>query len=305
MNSIDQLNDLIATCPGIPAQEKPRFPVLFIVGLPRSGSTVLAQVLIHRLLLGYVTNLVAKFWMAPEYGIALARAINEDPGALPPVLSSAHGQTGDYEGHHEFGYFWKRWFTYRENHYIEPKYWDEIDGPDLLKSLVRMEMAWDRPLIFKNPPALSLQIALLNQIVPNALFLNLTRSDSDVATSLYHARKVYHGSHAKWFSVKPPQYSELTRAPVVDQIAGQVLYTRREIERQLSGIPPARQLSVSYENLCSDTAVTLSSIENWLEGFSGYIRRTNSSIPSLSLRRPSDEDPFVAEVTRQLQEMQS
>ena len=305
MNTIEQLNDLITARPGTPDTARPRYPVLFLVGPPRSGSTVLAQILIHRLVLGYITNLVAKFWMAPEYGIAIARAIGGDPGALLPTLSSAHGQTGDYEGHHEFGYFWQRWFTYRENHYIEPEYWDEVDGPALLESLARMETAWERPLVFKNPPALSLQISLLDQIVPNALFLNLTRSDPDVATSLYHAREVYLGSHAEWFSVKPPQYAELAGTPIVDQIAGQVFHTRREIERQLSGVAPARQLTVSYENLCADTDATVSSIETWLEGFPGFIRRAKSSIPALSPRRPIDDDPFAVEVTRRLQEIQS
>ena len=285
MDMIEKLNDLIAACPAIGDADEPRYPVLFIVGLPRSGSTVMTQILIHRMKLGYVTNLVARFWMAPEYGIAITRSVSDDPGSQPPELSSSHGQTDHYEGHHEFGYFWKRWFKYRTSHYIDPRYWNEIEDRTLLSSLARMEAAWERPLIFKNPPALSLQIALLNRIVPNALFLNLIRSDADVATSLYHARQAYCGTHEAWFSIKPPQYNEIVRGSVVDQIAGQVFCTRCEIERQLAGVEVDRQLTISYEDLCADADKSLTLIEDWLQRFEGFECREERSIPSIRLRR--------------------
>ncbi|MFW5879616.1 MAG: sulfotransferase, partial [bacterium] len=58
----------------------PQLPVIFIVGLPRSGTTPLAQMMVQRFRLGYVTNLIAKFWNSPELGIALTKELSSDPG---------------------------------------------------------------------------------------------------------------------------------------------------------------------------------------------------------------------------------
>jgi len=48
---------------------------IFVVGLPRSGTTVLEQVCLHVFKLAYIDNISAKFWNAPEYGVALSSSI--------------------------------------------------------------------------------------------------------------------------------------------------------------------------------------------------------------------------------------
>ena len=40
-------------------------PIIFVMGLPRSGTTPLVQLLVQKFKLGYVTNLVARFWESP------------------------------------------------------------------------------------------------------------------------------------------------------------------------------------------------------------------------------------------------
>jgi hypothetical protein len=43
----------------------PEGPVFFIVGAPRSGTTLLLQTIINHYNLGYINNFIARFWEAP------------------------------------------------------------------------------------------------------------------------------------------------------------------------------------------------------------------------------------------------
>ena len=65
---IERLNMLL-----LPLQEKiskgmkvPKRTTIFLLGLPRSGHTLLAQLMISHFHLAYPTNFVARLWKAPS-----------------------------------------------------------------------------------------------------------------------------------------------------------------------------------------------------------------------------------------------
>ena len=82
-------------------------PVTFIVGVQRSGSTFLNQLLINNFHFTYPNNLVARFWDTPFVGVALSKSLKLS-GEVPFV--SDLGYTEGINSPHEFGYFWKKWF---------------------------------------------------------------------------------------------------------------------------------------------------------------------------------------------------
>jgi hypothetical protein len=53
---------------------------VFVLGVPRSGTTLTSQLLAYCLDAGYVNNAAARFWLAPVHGIRLARLIAGDRG---------------------------------------------------------------------------------------------------------------------------------------------------------------------------------------------------------------------------------
>ena len=81
-------------------------PNLFVFGLPRSGTTLLYQLIAYCLDLGYISNLAARFWLAPLTGVVLARAVlgNRRDGSF----RSDYGKSLDPAGPHEFSYFWQK-----------------------------------------------------------------------------------------------------------------------------------------------------------------------------------------------------
>lgn len=258
---IERLNKFL---PSVPVSAGPVRPI-FIVGLPRSGSTLLVQLLIAHLRLGYATNLVARFWNRPAFGVALNRALSNDPGAISEV-ESFYGRTLGYEGHHEFGWFWARWFDYGESHRIEPARWNAIDIRAMRAEISAMEQAWNRPLIFKNPPALSMQIAFFEHFLDEPIFIYLRRSEPEVAASLWQARLKSPGGIASWYSTRPPDIRQLERLGPEEQIARQVRSTRREIEDQLSQVPSERVRVVDYASLVGTPEETLRNLGDWLRG---------------------------------------
>ena len=82
-------------------------PFVFVLGLPRSGTTLLSQLLAYCLDAGYVNNFAARFWLAPVHGIRLARLIAAD--AEPPSFESDYARTKSLLDIHEWGYFWRHW----------------------------------------------------------------------------------------------------------------------------------------------------------------------------------------------------
>lgn len=258
---IERLNGHLPPVPEAVGSVRP----IFIVGLPRSGSTLLVQLLIAHLRLGYATNLVARFWNRPAFGVALNRALSTDPGAISEA-DSRYGTTSGYEGHHEFGWFWARWFDYEESHRIEPERWNAIDTHALRAELSAMEQAWERPLIFKNPPALSMQIGFFEHFLDEPLHIYIRRSEPEVAASLWRARLNSPEGTASWFSTRPPDVRQLERLAPEEQVGGQVRSTRREIEEQLSRVPSERVREVDYESLVRKPEETLHELGGWLRG---------------------------------------
>lgn len=274
----------------------PQLPVIFIVGLPRSGTTPLAQLMIQRFRLGYVSNLIAKFWNAPEIGIALSKQISKDPGYSSSSLDSEYGFTSGYEGHHEFGYFWKRWFKFNEIHFLDYDKQSRVDVEGLQRSLSIMESTWKRPLLFKNPAALPLQTEFLAKIMPTSLFIYIKRDITTVARSLFNARIAYLNDSRKWFSIKPKEYTYLKDRNIPEQISGQVHYTKKELERQLELVPDKRKIFISFSQLCQNPDGELNKIAKFIKKNYSEVEERRVSFPALTISLENIDYYFLRQI---------
>jgi hypothetical protein len=68
--------------------------------------------------------------------------------------------------------------------------------------------------------------------------------------SILQARKRFYDNTEIWWSVKPKEYEQLKDMDVYYQIAGQVYYTDKSIEKQLHKLGDDRKLIVEYEDFC-------------------------------------------------------
>lgn len=232
--------------------DTPQFPVVFIGGIQRSGTTLVIQLMRACFEIGYISNLTARFWKAPYIGALLMRELTQKEQARKVSFESELGATYGYDGSHEFGFFWQRWFPYNVSHQPLARDVDEIDYSLLRKELSALESVFASPMAFKNPIVFSLNITLLASILPTALFIICRRDPIYVAQSTLLARLEYFGRKDKWFSVKPTEYIVLKDLPYDLQIAGQIFYTERQIRQSLAEIAQERFLIINYSDLCRD-----------------------------------------------------
>jgi hypothetical protein len=233
----------------------PGRPVVFLVGLPRSGSTLLSQLLARSGALGYVSNFVARFWKAPyvgaliERGVA-ARKLYERLGDDVAAYRFRFGVTPGWSGPHEFGYFWSRWFPFENTHKLGERELAGVDGDGLSRSVASLEEAYRKPMFFKFL-ANTLHIPFLAKLFPRSLFVATRRDLFYNAQSLVLSRKELYGSPDAWFSTRPEGYQELRLLEWPDQVAGQVASIHEEMETALRALPSDRKVDVSYDELCA------------------------------------------------------
>lgn len=223
----------------------PRRPTLFVVGIPRSGTTLLYQILAGSEAFLYPTNLIARYYRSPAWGARTQRL-------LAPVLhrgdmayGSRLGNTENWWGPHEFGYFWQRHFDFSAHH--EP---GEPELTPLVRALAAFEAEGDHPLLFKNP-VLCFVVEYLARALPEARFLWVQRPHLELAASIHRTRVRFHGDPGPWWSLRPADAP--VGAPVPEQIAHQIGRAQGALTR-LRDRYAHRVVEVRYADVCADPA---------------------------------------------------
>lgn len=224
-------------------------PLVFIVGVPRSGTTLASQILCSSLKVGYVTNLMATLWRAPVTGIRLFRGVLGD--LAPSSFQSEFGRTKGAHEPHEFGYFWSHHLDYQDFEQKGTGHEDSIDWTQLRRVLANMASEFESPTLFK-PLLLNWHIARAQRELAPALYVRLRRNSLENALSLLRLRQDFTSGTDQWPSLKPREYSWLQHEEVSTQVAGQVHFIDKHISGQLSLLPASTYLEVDYEAMCAD-----------------------------------------------------
>jgi LPS sulfotransferase NodH len=247
------MNETLAQFEGqlAPRVNAPEHPLLFIVGCPRSGSTILAQLLASSGLFAYVSNFVARFWLAPWLGASIGLALGLARLSSPSTLKSAFGQTTGWTEPHEFGYFWDRWFEFGESVKLSEAQLAKIDRKKMRRAFAALQAAYDMPMFFKNQNKYSLQIEFLAELFNNAYFVLLERHPLYQTQSVLLAREEFCGDINIWWTMRPEEYPILKELSPYEQIAGQTFYLSRDIWGSLKKLSKDRYLALTYEDLCA------------------------------------------------------
>ncbi|MGE0385662.1 MAG: sulfotransferase [Gammaproteobacteria bacterium] len=234
------------------AASAPVQPVTFVVGLQRSGTTLMMQLLANCFDFTYADNIVARFWRAPHVGVALSRSVHG--GRRPPcTFRSDYGTTAESHEPHEFGYFWSHWFDMGPDHELTAAELAKVDVKGLVRSLARMEAAGGAPLLFK-AVYIGLNTEFVAGILPSSRFIYLRRDPLAVARSTYRGRLDRYGRADAWWSLRPAGSQQAHGLAPAESVAWQVATSRRRIERALQVPGPRRVLAIDYEELVRDPA---------------------------------------------------
>lgn len=238
----------------------PKKPVLIIVGCPRSGTTLLTQLLAATSNFAYPTNFLSRFAYAPELGAMIQEMLfNKEYDFLDELsdvvssytFTSNLGRTSGVLQINQFFHFWRKFFPNHDPRYLTPEELKLVDIVRMRSELASIEHIFNKSFMSKGM-MLQYNIRFFAEQVPEFIFLYIKRQPKFIMQSLLLARRQYYGTDQIWYSVKPKEYLMLSQKNPIYQVAGQVLFTERAIEEQLTEISDDRKIICDYENLCSN-----------------------------------------------------
>lgn len=254
------------------------FPTVHILGAPRSGTTLVSQLIPSFLPFGHINNLIAAFWKAPVYGVELSNKLLGNN--YKSNFQSDFGRTSGINEPHEFGYFWNYHLKYEQLQQKAQEHEKNVDWHRLSVLLKNITHSYQRPVVFKSFLAGFHSHKLYSQLNKTG-FIYLKRDLVDNTLSILKLRKELNGDPAIWGSIKPRQYEVLKNLTVYEQIVGQILCLEHEYMTQLENIPNKNKIIASYEEICANPSSFLKRISrSFLQNEDGEIE----GLPNLEVK---------------------
>lgn len=215
---------------------------IFIIGAPRSGSTILYQMLTHTIDCLYIDNLAYLFFNNLPFGLWLSNKIygNRSHNSF----YSKYGNTRSWHSPSECGGFWYRWFP-KDKDFVD---FDELSESSMvaIKDNLNLIMnKYKKNIIFKNLNA-GMRIRVIQEIFPDAKFVFIRRDPLFTVQSLLLARKNNNISDEKWWSIKPHNYKEIAKLPICEKLISQIFHIEQQIVQDLKTLPRENVFVVNY-----------------------------------------------------------
>jgi len=240
----------------------PAPPPVFVLGAPRSGTTLLFQVLTHALRFAYISNLAHRLYRTPVAATRIGRRVIRE---FRCDFTSRYGHTEGWGAPNEGGWVWNRWcapFNYQDEHALSVRAQHEMH-----RTIAAISRVVGAPFISKNTVH-SVQVRLLNRVFPGCVFLMLLRPPHYTIQSLMRAREERKEREnvplEQWMGVQPRALVALCDRDYVAQICGQVYHVEREAYDDLLAVSPDRTLAIDYDVLCADPTRIVAAIRTFL-----------------------------------------
>jgi len=236
-----------------------KFPVLFLVGTPRSGSTLFTQWAADTGLFAYPSNFLSRFYKAPYIGALIYQMVTDSKYQYRDEFidinrsiefSSNIGKTKGFKAPHEFWYFWRRFFDFQEPPVNLDEFKKKFDFIEFRKELILLQKVFQNPFLFKSH-IINPYFSIISDHIDQSIILHLWRDPIASIRSLLHARKKWKGSLEQWFSWKPREFHILKEMDIYHQVAGQIYFIEKDIRKQKKTLN-GRYFTLSYEEFCNN-----------------------------------------------------
>jgi len=273
---------------------------VFIIGAPRTGSTILYQTLTNQFDVLYVDNLVCKFYKNFFFGFWLRDKIFKQKAHN--CFKSNHGDTskcGLYAPS-ECGGFWYRWLP-SDRHFV-----DYEDITDEMLSEIRKEITtvinyFDKPIVFNNNN-IALRIRLIKKIFPDAKFIIADREPIFVAQSLLKARKTFYNDLNIWWSIMPKNYIELLEEPYFKQVVLQHYNINKQMYKDLTElINDTNYLTINYKDFCANKNKVFKEIDNLINYKTTRLSFTNNEV--IESRKLNLEESLIKKIEIEIERL--
>lgn len=262
------LDDLNLALSNVSTPEtEPKSPdVAFIVGSPRSGTTLTMQMLAASECFAYPSNFISRFWQAPHIGQMIQMMIVDDrfsfrdelsdilSAVAPVAFNSFAGKTAGALQPNEFWYFWRRFFQFDDAVPIRDKAEFTRNAQAFRRDLALLSDVAGRPLAMKGMIA-NWYLREIADILDRGTFVYIRRDPVDVMRSILKVRLRYFGDERRWYSFQTPLSPDLAELDPERQVAFQVAAHDVLIPWQLEQVETSRHVTLQYEDLAKNPAL--------------------------------------------------
>lgn len=238
---------------------KKEYPVIFVMGAMRSGSTLMMQWLADTGEFAYPSNMLSRFYGTPIIGSKIQRLLTDSKYNFRNEITdfnmeisyeSANGKTRGALEPNEFWYFWRRFLPEDLWNYSDAELLNYVDIETMRKEIWGIAEEFDKPFALKGMIC-NYNISFLNQIFPKAIFVWIKRDLERNVRSVMEARKRQYGTYNQWYSFRIPEYEELIKIDdIEEQVRLQIHYINRAIEDGFKDVEDAKIIKVNYEEFC-------------------------------------------------------
>ena len=276
-------------------------PPIFIIGAPRSGTTLLYELLVTRYHFAYISNLAHRFYLTPLAASWLGRSVI---GKWHGNFTSRYGHIAGWGAPNEGGWVWRRWLT--DGDWRDGTDFSNGDAEQLRELSEVLSGIFTAPFLNKNVMH-SNRLRLMQKIWPDALYILVNRDFTDNARSIIRAERkeggpAHDGDH--WWSVRPKLAGGFIGHSDVERAAAQIAGVHQDIANDIKAVGADRMLTVNYAELCSDCRTGLNDIESFLARHDVKLPQ-RGGIPAKFETRPSlpmndAEETRIAELLKTL-----
>jgi len=232
---------------------------IFIIGAPRSGSTILYQAMTNALDVLYIDNIAARFYFDLSLGLWLSRLMYRD--RPHNNFLARRGDTAAFGGHapNECGIFWYQWLP-KDRHFV-----DRGTVPQRYVDQIRFAIEFPsrrfrRPLLFKNLNA-GQRLRLIHEALPDARIIFISRDFEATVNSILRSRRAVGTPANEMWSILPRHHKDLTLLPEDKMCREQVRRIEAQIEEDLQLFKADQVYRLRLEDM---SAATINDLQCWL-----------------------------------------
>tara|TARA_R110001583_G_scaffold19603_8_gene76556 strand:- start:3778 stop:4674 length:897 start_codon:yes stop_codon:yes gene_type:complete len=226
---------------------------LFIVGAPRSGTTLAYQLVTEYIHCSFITNLINHNNDIP---LTMSLVSLYLPAPKTTKFTSNYGntvgRTKPSQGDQVWGKFLGKERTYHSNNTIDSSTLTEANH--LIRRIAHIMKA---PFVNKSITN-SVKLNSILEAFPDARIVWVKREPFFIAQSNYFNWK--RKPDLQWVSAKPNNYAELAKLSVLEKSTLQILSIERDIEKVIAQHDPKKVMTVNYEDICMKPSLFLQQV---------------------------------------------
>lgn len=256
-------------------------PQILIVGLPRTGTTLVSQVLAQHLDVSYFPNVSAVFPSAPIWASERVAGGFE---AAPETVKNFFGSTAGLRGINDGFHIWNRWFG--TNRYSMDRIPDDDEVGELRHFFGTWSGVFRKPLLNKNNRNVD-GISRLAKFLPNSYFVVVERDPAMTVQSLLKARRFVQSSESVGWGLFANRFE--SEADPISSVCRQLQFGLQRMEEELGEVSQDRVLRVPYEDFCQSPLATMQRIVDLVHHL--RMRSETVKMPALNANRKISVTP--------------